>query len=37
MNDLLIRGATVHDGRDCAPLARGPGSVLRQSGARPRA
>jgi hypothetical protein len=37
VHGVWVNGTRVHDGRDYAPLARGPGSVLRQSGARPRA
>jgi hypothetical protein len=37
VHGVWVNGVRVHDGKGYAPLARGPGKVLRQSGARPRA
>jgi N-acyl-D-aspartate/D-glutamate deacylase len=37
VHGVWVNGVRVHDGKNYAPLARGPGRVLRQAGARPRA
>jgi N-acyl-D-aspartate/D-glutamate deacylase len=37
VHGVWVNGTRVHDGKAYASLARGPGKVLRQAGARPRA